>query len=182
MNWLSILIIAVIALLTWRSYSAGFIRELVSLAAVILAVPVAGVLYDDLYPKVHPIVDSVALANLVSFLALFTGVIIAGQVLSHLLRQTAEALNLGSVDKLAGGAFGFIKGVLVCQVILVALVAFPTPDFRDEIDASPVATQLVAGTPFVLAILPDNFNDEIDGFLDDFFGEDEEEPGAEPTD
>ena len=50
----------------------------------------------------------------------FAGVLIAGQVASHLLRTTAEALNLGQVDKIAGGAFGFLKGVLICQVILIA--------------------------------------------------------------
>lgn len=180
MNWLTIVILAVIGILTWRSYSAGFIRELVSLAAVILAIPVAGVLYDDLYPKVHPIVDSEALANLVSFVALFAGVLIAGQIASHLLRQTAEALNLGAVDKLAGGAFGFLKGVLICQVVLVALVAFPAPDLRDEIDESPVAKQLVSGTPFVLAILPDNFENRVDGFLDGFF-KDNGVPAPSPT-
>ena len=124
MNWLSIAIVVVIGVLTWRSYRSGFIRELVSLAAVILAVPVAGILYDDLYPKVHPIVDNVALANLISFVSLFAGVIVAGQVISHLLHQVAAALNLGAVDKIAGGAFGLLKGVLVCQVLLIVLGCF----------------------------------------------------------
>ena len=180
MNWLSIAIVVVIGVLTWRSYRSGFIRELVSLAAVILAVPVAGILYDDLYPKVHPIVDNVALANLISFVSLFAGVIVAGQVISHLLHQVAAALNLGAVDKIAGGAFGLLKGVLICQVLLIVLVAFPVPDLRDEIDGSPVATRLLDGTPFVLAILPQGFNDEVDGFLDGFFKQDKAPAGDKP--
>ena len=180
MNWLSIAIVVVIGVLTWRSYRSGFIRELVSLAAVILAVPVAGILYDDLYPKVHPIVDNVALANLISFVSLFAGVIVAGQVISHLLHQVAAALNLGAVDKIAGGAFGLLKGVLVCQVLLIVLVAFPAPDLRDEIDGSPVAKRLLDGTPFVLAILPQGFNDEVDGFLDGFFKQDKAPAGDKP--
>lgn len=183
MNWLSIAIIAILALLTWRSYRAGFIRELVSLAAVILAIPVAGVFYDDMFPKVHPIVDNDALANLICFVSIFAGVIIAGQVASTLLKQMAEALNLGSVDHLAGAAFGFLKGVLVCQALLVAFVAFPSPDIREEIDDSVIATRLLDGTPFVLAILPDSFNDEVSHFFDGLFNEseDEETPGATPT-
>ncbi len=185
MNWISIVIVAVLALLTWRSYRAGFIRELVSLAAVILAIPVAGVLYDDMYPKVHPIVDNVAMANLISFVSIFAGVIIAGQVASALLKQVAEALNLGGVDHMAGAAFGFLKGVLVCQALLIALVAFPSPDFREEIDASPVAKRLLDGTPFVLAILPDSFKDEVDAFFDSLFRDEEADgdltPAATPT-
>lgn len=182
MNWVSILIIAVVALLTWRSYRAGFIRELVSLAAVILAIPVAGVLYDDMYPNVHPIVDNEALANLISFVSIFAGVLIAGQVLSALLKQVAEALNLGSVDHIAGGAFGFLKGVLICQALLVALVAFPAPDLREEINQSTVATRLLDGTPFVLAILPDSFEEKVDEFLDGFIRDQEDgEPGSGST-
>ena len=87
MNWLSLLLVAAIALVTWRAYRTGFVRELVSLGAVILAIPIAGIFYDDMYPKVHPIVDSRLLANLISFLAIFVAVIIGGQVASHLLKR-----------------------------------------------------------------------------------------------
>jgi membrane protein required for colicin V production len=179
-NWVTLVLVVVIGLLTWRSYSTGFIRELVSLASVILAVPVAGIFYDDMYPKVHPIVDSVALANLISFMSLLAGVVIAGQIASYLLRETANALNLGEADHLAGAAFGLIKGILLCQVVLIALVAFPKPDIRDEIDRSPVATALLDSTPLVLSILPSNFDAQVDFFLDHFSDDgddDDQSPG-----
>jgi membrane protein required for colicin V production len=165
MDWVSILIVVFLGLLTWRSYRNGFIREAVSLSAVILAIPIAGLFYDDLFPKVHPIVDNVALANLVSFLSIFAGVIVGGQVASYLLKGTANALNLGSADNVAGGAFGFLKGVIACQVVLIALVAFPRPDFHDDIDRSPVAGVLLDTAPALLAVLPGRFNDAVDTFM-----------------
>ena len=164
MNWVTIAILVIIGGLTYRAYVNGFIRELVSLTAVILAVPIAGVLYDDMVPKVEPIVDNVALASLISFLSILAGIIIGGQVAAHLLRRTAEVMNLGSVDKAAGAAFGFMKGVIICQVLLIALIIFPEPDVRDDIDSSPVATALVDGTPMVLGILPGQFDRAVDLF------------------
>ncbi|MCC6382534.1 MAG: CvpA family protein [Dehalococcoidia bacterium] len=150
--------------LTYRAYRNGFVRELVSLSAVILAVPLAGVLYDDLYRKVHPIVDSEALAYLISFLAILAGVVVGGQVAAHTLKKTVALLNLGAADRLAGAAFGLAKTALACQVVLLALVAFPRPDARDAIHDSAVARLLLDTAPPALTVLPARFDRAVDAF------------------
>jgi uncharacterized membrane protein required for colicin V production len=166
MNWVTVAIVVVCGLLTWRAYRAGFIRELVGFCALILAIPVAGVFYDDMYPNVQPIVDNDNLANLISFLAIVTGVVIGGQVVAYLLREAASVLNLGAADHIAGAAFGLLQGIVVCQVVLVGLVAFPKPDVRADIDGSPLATALLDGTPLIIAILPGYFDEVVGRFLD----------------
>jgi membrane protein required for colicin V production len=177
MNWLSLLLVAGIALFTWRAYRIGFIRELVSLSALILAIPVAGLLYDDLARKLDPIITNPLLARLVAFLAILIAVIIAGQVGAHLLKRTVNLLNLGWADQWAGAAFGLLKGVLLAQVLLIALVAYPKPDVRETIDNSSVATFLLDSAPAVLALLPTHFDEAIDAFPGILVHE-EEPPGA----
>lgn len=164
MNWLDIALVAVIGLSTYRGYSNGFIRELVSIAAVILAIPIAGLLYDDMYPKVEPIVANEDLAAVIAFVSILAGVIIGGQVVAHLLKRTAEVLNLGFFDAIAGGAFAFAKTVIICQVILILLVRYPEPDMRDTIEGSRVADMLLDAAPAVLAFLPDTFDAGLDLF------------------
>ncbi len=181
MNWLDIVLIAAIGFSTWSGFRNGFIRELVSIAAVILAIPIAGIFYDDMFPKVEPIVDNEVLAALISFLAILGGVIVGGQVGAHLLKRTAEILNLGTLDRLAGGAFGFLKAVFIAQVILIALVTFPKPDLRDDIDASPVAQRLLDTAPTVLAFLPDAFDEALDLFRDSMGTVDQAVPGRTPA-
>ena len=165
-NWLTIGLAAVIVFLTWRAYSNGFIRELVSLCVAILAIPIAGIFYDDLTRKLDPIISDATAARLVAFLSILIGVVIAGQVVAHLLKRAVAMLNLGALDHLAGGAFGFLKAVILCQVVLIALVAFPSPDLGDSIDESPVARTLLDTAPAVLAFLPNTFDREIHAFLD----------------
>lgn len=164
MNWLTIVLLAFIGLLAFRAYRNGFVRELVSLSAVILAIPVAGLFYDDMYPKVHPIVDNENLAYLISFVAIFAGVIVAGQVVSYVLREFVTMLNLGVLDHAAGGLFGFLKAIIGAQVVLSALVLFPSPDLRGSIDDSALATGLLDAAPAVLAILPESFDRGVDAF------------------
>ena len=183
MDWVSIVIIAVVALLTWRAFRRGFLRELVGLAALILAVPVAGVFYDDMVPKVEPIVDNTLASGLISFVAILVGVIVAGQLVGYLLRRSVDVLNLGGADRIAGGAFGFLQGLLLCQVLLVALVIFPEPDLRPHLDDSPIATRLLDGAPLVLSILPVDFREAVDLFLEglEFLeGADLDEVGSSP--
>lgn len=166
MNWVSIVLIAIIGLVTWRGYANGFVREIVSLAAVVLAIPIAGLFYDDLFPKVEPMIDNSVLAALLSFLAISAAVIIGGQVAAHVLKQAVAMLNLGIADHLAGAAFGFVKALLICQLLLIALVVFPDPDVRDDIDDSAVGRRMVDAAPVVLALLPGGFEDGVDRFLD----------------
>ena len=165
MDWVSLTLLIVIGVLTWRAWRSGVIREVVSLASVILAIPIAGVMYPRMYPKVHRIVTDGDLAALVSFLAILIAVVVGGQVLAHLLRRTASLLNLGIADHLAGAAFGVVKGVILCQVVLIALVAFPSPDLEDQIDGSPVARGLLDTSPIALAFLPGHFDNQLDAFM-----------------
>lgn len=166
MDVVSLLLAGGIALLTWRAYRRGLVRELVSLASLLLAIPIAGVLYDDMTPKVEPLVANRTLAQLVSFLSILFAVVMGGQVAGYALRRGVELLDLGAVDRLAGGAFGFVTGVLLAQVVLLALVVFPSPDVRGGIHRSPVGRFLLETTPLVVQLLPDPF----EGVLDEFLG------------
>lgn len=164
MNWLDLLLLAALGIATWRGYRNGFIRGLVVLVAVILAIPVAGALYARMFPKVEPIIDNQDLAAVVSFLSIMAGVIIGGHVVAHLLRRTAEMLNLGGLDRLTGAAFGFVQAALVAQAILILLVRYPNPDLRDDIQSSRVASTLLDAAPVTLAFLPRTFEVGLDLF------------------
>jgi membrane protein required for colicin V production len=165
-NWLTVVLVLVIAWGTFTAWRTGFVRSLVTFCALILAIPIAELFYDDLYRKLHPIISNSDLAYLVSFLAIVTGVVIAGWVVAHVIRQGVAMLNLGLADSIAGGAFGFLRTALLCQVVLVALVAFPSPDLQGSIHDSAVARALLDAAPAVLAFLPGQFDHAIHVFLD----------------
>jgi len=165
MDWLTVVLLLVIGVATYRAWRNGFVRELVSLSAVILAIPIAGLFYNSLFLKVNPIIDNEQLAKLVSFISIIVGVIVAGQVAAHLLKRAVALLNLGIADQLAGAAFGFLKMAIISQVVLIALIRFPSPDLRGAIDGSPAARRLVDTAPLVLSILPKGFDEATSTFL-----------------
>ncbi len=125
LNWVDLGIILILGTLTWRAFSVGLIREVVMLAAVVLGAALAGQLYMELAADAEVLIEDQRTRELAAFVAIFAGVVVLGLIAALLLRRTAAVLLLGPFDRLGGAAFGLLKGVVVVEVLLVAVTAFP---------------------------------------------------------
>lgn len=63
-------------------------------------------------------------AELAAFLLILAGSMIAASLIGKLLSRTASAIGLGLVDRLLGGIFGVVRGVLLGLTLLLALTVF----------------------------------------------------------
>src|SRR5581483_3225349 len=133
MNWLDIVIVLIIGWLTFSAFNAGLIREVVTVAAALLGVIIAGLYYDNLAQDVLVFVGSDKAALVVAFLMLFGSVVLMGQLAAIILKQTASLLMLGWADHLAGAAFGFLKGFIIVEALLILFVAYPEFGLDDAI-------------------------------------------------
>jgi membrane protein required for colicin V production len=165
MNWLDILIVIALVAFTAAAYTAGLIREVVTLVAVVSGIIIAGGLYDNLARDVLVFIDNKGAAEAVSFLMLFGSVYIFGQIAAYMLKTGASLLMLGPWDHLGGAVFGLFKGLLIIQVLLIVFAGYPSLGLDGEIDNSSLATYFVDDFSFLLKVLPQNFEDRIDGFL-----------------
>ena len=165
MNWLDVVVILLLAGFTFAAYSSGLIREVITLVAVVAGILIAGALYQRLAADVLVFIDNDDAAEAVAFLALFGGVYLMGQIGAYVLKTGASLLMLGPLDHLGGAAFGFVKGVLVIEMLLIVFAAYPSLHLDTAVDNSVVARQLVDNLGFLLHILPSNFDHRIDEFL-----------------
>jgi membrane protein required for colicin V production len=165
MNWLDIVVILVIASITIAAYSSGFIREVITLVAVVAGIVIAGALYERLAQDVLVFIDDEDAAEAIAFLSLFGGVYLMGQIGAYVLKTGASLLMLGPLDHLGGAAFGFIKGVFVVEMLIIIFAAYPSLDMDSAVDNSVVARRLVDDFDFLQIILPTNIDDRIENFL-----------------
>ena len=163
MNWLDIAIILIVAFFTITAFSAGLIRELVTLASVVAGVVVAGLFYDDLARDVLVFINNKNAANIVAFLVLLGAIYLAGQLIAIMLKQVAAVLLLGWADRLGGALFGLLKGLVVVEVLLIAFVTFNV-GLDNAIEDSGLASAFLDAAPVLLTILPDNFERAVDAF------------------
>ena len=169
MNWLDGAIIALIVWLTWSAFQVGFIRETVTIVAAILGVIVAGLFYQNLAEEVFVFIDNDTLASIVGFTTIFGSLVLAGQLLALILKPTVNLMQLGIFDQLAGAAFGFVKAIVFIQIFLILFITYPKWGLDDTINDSVfgrVAVQIVDRAPVIVEMLPDEFGDRFDIFVD----------------
>jgi membrane protein required for colicin V production len=165
MNWIDILIVATIAGFVLAAYAAGLVREFVTFLAAVFGIVLAGLLYDDLAADVLVFMDDEDAAEAVSFLILVGAVYLFGQIVASLLSRTASLLMLGWLDKVGGAFFGFIKGLLIVQVLLIIFAGYPSLKLNDDIAGSELAPYFLEDIDFLLRLLPENFDDRISEFV-----------------
>ena len=118
MNWLDLLIVGILAWTTFRAFTNGLIREVVSLLGLVAGVALSGAFYDDLSSNLEFVIADPTSRSLVAFAAIFIGTTVAGAVIGSVLHTAAALLFLGPLDKLGGAAFGLLKGLLLVQILL----------------------------------------------------------------
>lgn len=160
MNWVDLVIVAIIAWSAFRAFRTGLIRELTSLVAVIAGVFLAGALSDDLAANLDFLVEDQQTRNLAAFVAIFAGTLIVGQVLSAVMSDVAGMLLLGPLDHIAGAIFGLVQGILVVQVLLIAVAVFPAAvSVSRTADDSRLAKFFLESLPSIDRLLPQQFRD-----------------------
>ncbi|MEE8346837.1 MAG: CvpA family protein [Dehalococcoidia bacterium] len=164
MNWIDIAIVIIIAFFVISAYSAGLIRELVTLVSVVAGVIVAGLFYDDMARDVLVFIDDEKTARTIGFLILLGAVYLAGQLVAVMLKQVAAVLLLGWADHMGGALFGILKGLIVVEVILILLVTFPQFGLDDAIDGSTLGSVFLDAASVLLIILPDEFEQAVNAF------------------
>lgn len=162
MNWVDAVIIVLVVWFTFSAFSAGIIREIVTMTGVALGIVLAGLFYQDLASDIKLAVDNDSAANIAAFLTIFFACFLAGQLAGMLLKQTASLLMLGTFDHLFGAAFGFVKGMALVEILLIVFVTFPAFGFKDAIRDSLFGPIFLNGIPILLRILPAEFRNAVD--------------------
>ncbi len=124
MSLLDFLIASIILFFLIRGVWIGFIRQLASLLALILAFVTAGNFYGESADFVFPFIKNqqigFLLAYLLVFIVTFFAVILVGQLLKTILTVSL----LGWFDSLLGGVFGLAKALFISCLLFIGFATF----------------------------------------------------------
>ncbi len=124
MSWADVLIVAVILLSAILAAAQGFFFEIFSLAGVVVGYLCAAWGYRQVAPWFAPYVNSPWVANMAAFLVIFLVIVILAGVIGRLVRWAVKEAGLRWFDRVLGGAFGLVRGILVVMVFALALASF----------------------------------------------------------
>ncbi|MCU0606578.1 MAG: CvpA family protein [Candidatus Edwardsbacteria bacterium] len=129
MNWVDIVIIALLAAAVLLGFKKGLVQEIAGIIALVVAFffallshgAAAGVLRGT-FPKL-----SAAVAPTIGFIVMFLAAFGAITLVGWLLAKAVKASPLDFADKLGGMAVGLFKGALVVSILLMLLALVPLP-------------------------------------------------------
>ena len=161
-NYIDIALMAVMAFFTIRALVRGFIRELVGLVGVVVAVVISAMTYVSL----GGMMQSVSGIKgdwwpVVAFILVLLSIFILFTYLGSMLSKLVKKGVFSNFDRFLGLGAGLIKGILVCYLLInIALLATPfqLPDMLRE---SVVSPYLVRAGRYLVDLVPHDLTREL---------------------
>ena len=126
MNYLDYIIAAIVLFFAIKGLFKGFIDEFFGFFGLIFAFIIATKFMSNASAWVNSILDIPAsLSTLLGFLLIFFVVIIAFQLVSHFLKKAVNVSALSGLEKLGGGAIGFVKGGVIISLVIILITMIP---------------------------------------------------------
>ena len=195
MNWLDIVMLIFLGVLTFLGLKSGLIKAVVLLVGIVLAIFLAGIFHDSLAEELS-FVDNDSVAKILAFAIIFIPIFLiaifwlmpfVGSIFQKILSVTFSKW----ADHLLGALFGFVTGWLICSAVIVLLARYAAlpvdvPDIRvsgrsadslldlngiresvyTSIDESKIASFQLNSFPIVFNLLPGEFETARDFFGD----------------
>ena len=122
MNYIDIIIIVILIFAMVRGFINGLVKEVASLAALILGIWGAIRFSSFTAEKLYDYFDMTGkYVGIISFLITFGIIVIIIHFIGLLVDKLMDAVALGFINRLLGIAFGLFKSVLIMSVIFVVL-------------------------------------------------------------
>lgn len=124
MNPFDILIVTILSYGLIRGIFRGLVREMSSIVGVLGGFYAAYSYYPHVARLISRWISNPAYLNIVSYMAIFSVVVILVGILAVVIKYLLNIAYLGWVDRVSGALFGVLKGVLVSCVLFIVLTAF----------------------------------------------------------
>jgi membrane protein required for colicin V production len=126
MNWLDVLLLLIVGASVVTSFRKGLSREVVGLAAVILAIVLGVWFYGTAGAMFEPYLSSPAAAHFAGFVVVFCGVLLVGALVGAIIGRFLKVTGLSVFDHILGAGFGLARGVLIAIALIMGIMAFST--------------------------------------------------------
>lgn len=135
-NTIDIAIISVIGLSVLTGLFRGFVKELVALCVWALAIWLAFNYSERLDPWLSAYIQEQTVRHAVAFIIILFATLFAGGVVNTILSFILKRSGLSGTDRTLGMGFGFVRGVFIVALLMVAVKMTSLPYQQYEKDST----------------------------------------------
>ncbi|MBX7146047.1 MAG: CvpA family protein [Alphaproteobacteria bacterium] len=154
MNWVDLIVLAIILISAFMALTNGFIQEILLLAAWVFAILVTIYHGQQIRPLINDYVTNDLAARFTSWGITFFVSLVVAMIIVKLLSRGLRGKGLGFVDHLMGFIFGTIRGVIiVCLLYGLTLWLIPSQD-RPWLETARTAPLMKTTLIWIQSLLP----------------------------
>ena len=127
-----IIVVAIIGLSALFGFVRGFLREVLSIGAWIVAGLATYFGLPYLRPFALQYISHELIADVATGVAIFLVVLVVASVISHVITRSVRESALGPLDRSLGVLFGIARGAVIVSVALLICDNFYAPDNRPQ--------------------------------------------------
>lgn len=143
MNWLDLILIIIFIVAAIGGAKNGFIKSIISLAALVLGVVLAVRLYMEFGQWLERFISNETAARVAGFAIILVAVVVAGAILGSVLSGVASTMGLGWLNRIGGTVFSVAAAAIAFGGILAGLSSLPGGALRGTVEGSFIASFLV---------------------------------------
>lgn len=159
MNWLDVLLAAIIGVSVGTGIWKGFFRLSIGLAATVIGILLASWFYGLAASFYTPYLKQETFANFLGFVTILVIVQLAGIGMAKLLTVIFKTAGLGWVDRLLGGVFGLVRAILIASVLVMVMTAFSWKAEPTAVAESRLAPYVMEGARILVYLTPREIRD-----------------------
>ena len=155
-NLLDVIFIIITFLSILIGILRGFVKEILSIIFLILAVVLSILYYKNAGDILKGYINNTEVANFMGFISIFIIILVAGALLTFFLKKIIVIGPIKSVDRLLGAFFGFLRSAMICAILLFGILAFPG-DNKGIVSNSRFAPEVFKVIKVIMGFIPENF-------------------------
>ena len=169
-NWIDLVLLVFFAFAMQMGFQKGFVKQIATIGSIAVGIILAGQYHVQLANSeyfqfvVNELGDKTALV--LSYLGIFAGTIITGQLSAFIIRRSLKGRILEQVDNLFGGAFAIAKVYVVIGILVVGIFQFlPKNHIRQQLSESYLAPKIAGNFQSLIQNIPEEYRKKIDSFM-----------------
>jgi membrane protein required for colicin V production len=160
MNILDIIIIAAIVFFLIRGIFRGIVREIGSLAGVVLGIWLANAYHPQLANLLKGLIPPGNYLPIIAFALIFLVVLVVCNLLGWVFKKFFQKIFLGWVDRILGACLALLKGIVLSYLIIV-LVTFLAPQGSPLVTQSRLAPLIITSYQTMVGLIPPGFHEKL---------------------
>ncbi len=162
MNWVDVIVLAIVAFSGMLGFLSGLVREVFGLAAWIGAGVAAWYFFPQLQGPVRQHISNPDIADPVAFGGVFLLVLIILSLVARTFGKLIRGSVLGGLDRTLGLVYGLVRGsVLLVAVYVIAGIAEPVGDWPNQVLEARTLPSIYLGAVWITNRIPDQYRPKL---------------------